>query len=244
MMNVGATLLTYVPYSEPELRLRNGYIRDGIIKDFMTDTAVRAYLDQIILEQGGSSSLYGLKWAVLGDSLTQGSTDKYHSYIAARTGCTILNYGIGGTKFIASSNSMSTRYTSMDDTADIITVWGGVNDSNTSNIGTMADRTNATFYGACHVLFLGLLEKYPAKRVGVITPLRTESASPKDVIVAAEIEVARYYNIPVLDMYYGGGIYPDSAVVSAAVIADKLHPDPAGHMKLSWKIQAFIEQLS
>jgi lysophospholipase L1-like esterase len=243
MLNLGATVLTYVPYVEPEFQLKTGFIRDGIIKDFMTDSTVRAYINQFILEQGGSSGLYGLKWACLGDSLTQG-TPKYHTYISERTGCTILNYGAGGRSISYREDvpgSMSEMYTTMDDTADIITVWGGTNDT-TIPIGVMSDRVNTTFFGACHVLFAGLIEKYPAKRIGVIIPLRRGETS-LTAIVAAEIEVARYYNLPVLDMYYEGGIYSPSATVQAAVIPDGLHPNAAGHLKMSWKIQNFIESL-
>jgi lysophospholipase L1-like esterase len=243
MLNLGATLLTYVPYNEPKLALKTGYRRDSVIEDLFTDSAVTAYVNAMVKTQ---SKLYGLKWAVLGDSITQGAEQKYHSYIAARTGCTILNYGAGGTSIkqrAGRSDSMSERYTTMDDSADIVTVFAGVNDSNTDAVGTMADRTIATLYGACHVLFGGLRDKYAGKRLGVISPIGMYTV-PKSTVVEVMREVARYYNIKFLDLFYEGGIYIDSATVRAAIFPDGLHPNAAGHLLLSWNIQNFIEQLS
>ena len=243
MCNRGATLLTYVPYVEPEMQLKTGYIRTGIIKDLMTDATVRTYINQMILEQGASSGLFGLKWAVLGDSQTQG-TPRYHTYIAQRTGCTILNYGIGGTSIevrAGRTDSMLERFPAMDDTADIVTVCGGPNGSN-GPLGVMSDRVNNTFYGALHLLYSGLIEKYPTKRVGVISFLRF-FGQDLSARLAAEIEVARYYNLPFLDLYNEGGLYLDSATVRTLLIPDGVHANDAGHLKISRRIQAFIEQI-
>ena len=40
----------------------------------------------------------------------------------------------------------------------------------------MADRTKATFYGGLHELYTSLIDKYPAARIVVLTPLHPDLA--------------------------------------------------------------------
>ena len=119
----------------------------------------------------------------LGDSITEGHGCSdvaycFASRIARDYGAVCRNYGIGGTR-IARQKSPSEnprhdldflgRYEAMDPDADIVAVFGGTNDFGHGDapIGTMADRTPDTFYGALHLLYTGLITRYPSARIVV-----------------------------------------------------------------------------
>ena len=136
-------------------------------------------------------NLKGLKIAFLGDSITEGvgtsSPEKiYHSVLKKEAElASALNYGVSGTRFARQinlagdedreldNNSFSIRFETMDDTADVVVVFGGTNDYGHGDapMGCFDDRTPYTFYGACHYLFSGLVKKYLGKPIVIMTPL-------------------------------------------------------------------------
>jgi lysophospholipase L1-like esterase len=189
------------------------------------------------------------KWNALGDSITVNvnfTTKFYHEYIRESLGIgTFRNYGVGGSSYAIRSgktDSFVERYPSMDNDADLITVFGGTNDQ-TVPTGTMADRTGATFYGACHVLYSGLIEKYPGKKIGIISPLPRVDDTKLATIVAVEKEVAAYYSIPFLNLYESSGINVKSTAIVNAFIPDGIHPNAGGHGIFAPKIIEFIKSL-
>ena len=203
-------------------------------------------------------------WIVMGDSITDSAntiaTKRYFDYIKDYLGfSTIRNYGISGscigTSPLVSNpspNPMALRYTSMDSATDLITVFGGVNDFGRGvQLGTMSDRTITTFFGACHVLFSGLIEKYPDKIIAVISPLQTNGffQSPnvfgltEDVYVNAMEQVSDYYALPFLNLFKSSGIFSLSSVHKKLYQPDGLHLNNAGHERISKKIAIFISSL-
>jgi lysophospholipase L1-like esterase len=196
-----------------------------------------------------ASPLNKLKWNALGDSITNGELGEtnYRTIIAKEEGMLVRNYGLHGcriTRDVANPSSldteMSTRYKRMDDDADIITVFGGINDINGKlPIGEMEDRENTTFYGALHFLLVGLQKKYIGKRIGFITPLNYGDAKSLPYINAIK-EVCGYYSIPVLDLYTNGLIVTHIKEVRNALCPDGLHPNTEGHKVLARKIKQFI----
>lgn len=98
----------------------------------------------------------------------------------------------------------------MENDADLVLVFGGTNDYGHGNapFGTMDDRTPATFCGACHLLFHGLVEKYPLSKIVIMTPMQREGGSQPSAFrpegrllldyVNAIIEIAGVYSLPVL----------------------------------------------
>lgn len=118
-------------------------------------------------------------WNVLGDSITAGymTTKTYHQYIQENLAIgAVNNYGIAGTEICTSGifpNSFVSRYMNMDTNADVITVFGGVNDyRHNTTLGTMDSRDYSTFYGALHTICKGLYDLYPNAKYGFFTPLR------------------------------------------------------------------------
>lgn len=213
------------------------------------------------IEQSGETStnqtskLSGLKWACLGDSITQVTypADSYHKIIADKTGIVNLNYGVNSTtigKRNGRTDSMLERYVDMDSTADIITVLGGTNDWGSATpvpLGTMGNGDEFTFYGACESLVVGLINKYPNKPIGLMTPIArgyTSSGGLKPYATAIK-EVGNKYCIPVLDLYNESGLSVDIPymVTNYFYAQDKLHPNTEGAKIISRQIRSFLERI-
>ncbi len=220
--------------------------------------------------------LEGLKINFLGDSITEGvgASDKtrtvYHAVLKNEAGLAeARNYGISATRFALQKgsdvrpkdgyvdvNSFCERFEKMDDDADAVVVFGGTNDfgHGDADLGTFDDRTADTFYGACHVLFSGLVKKYLGKPIVIMTPLhrcgeRNIPLKPKgqygilkeyvDIIR----EVAEYYSLPVLDLYAESGLQPEIPQIKEKYVPDGLHPNDNGNAVIAHKLKRFLEAL-
>lgn len=207
----------------------------------------------------------------LGDSITEGhGTSGPDAFFWSRIGkeydATVRGYGIGGTRLAKQHKSsvlprhdldFCSRVADMDPDADIVVVFGGTNDFGHGDapIGTPADRTNETFWGACHALFTALIEKYPAAVIAVMTPLhRHNEDNPRgdnkqeDVGTLQEYvhiirEVAELYSLPVLDLFACSGIQPKLLCQRTLYMPDGLHPNDAGHEIIARKLGNFLKSL-
>lgn len=207
--------------------------------------------------------LKGKKINFLGDSITEGvgASEYARCYLeqfAAATGAICRNYGISGTRIAKRrvpydipefDRYYASRVPEMDPDADIVVVFGGTNDYGHGDapLGEMSDRTVWTYYGALHVLFTALIEKYPAAQIVVLTPLhrddeekRTPALKP---FVDATRQVAEFYSLPVLDLWANYGIQPRIPVMKEMYVPDGLHPNDAGHAILANKLRAFLEHM-
>ena len=207
--------------------------------------------------------LKGKKINFLGDSITEGvgASEYAHCYVeqfAAATGAVCRNYGIGGTRIARRrvpydnpifDQDFPSRVPEMDPDADVVVVFGGTNDYGHGDapLGEMSDRTVWTYYGALHVLFTALIEKYPTAQIVILTPLHREDEEKRTPIlkpfVDATRQVAEYYSLPVLDLWANYGIQPRIPVMKNMYVPDGLHPNDAGHGILANKLRAFLEQL-
>ena len=204
---------------------------------------------------------------VLGDSITYGvgTSDPAHTchgVLAAATGIReVRNYGISGTRIARQippdiyccDAAFVDRYTGMAEEADLVLVFGGTNDYGHGNapFGTMADRTEETFCGACHRLFAGLIARYPSARIVVMTPMQREGGSvpcpntglPLLAYVDALREIAGQYSLPVLDLYREAGICVDDPAQRELYCPDGLHPNDAGAARIASRLEAFLRAL-
>ncbi|MBQ2956406.1 MAG: SGNH/GDSL hydrolase family protein [Clostridia bacterium] len=209
--------------------------------------------------------LRGKKINFLGDSITEGvgtacAEEIYLNRIKKTEQLAeARNYGISGTRLAVQNGpedwgpAYSVRYTEMDDDADIVVVFGGTNDFGHGNapIGEFSDRVNTTYYGACHVLMQGLIEKYPAALIVFMTPLHRLSEDepsmgnglPLKRYVEIIREVAEYYAIPVLDLYSVSGIQPRVGVIQQKYCPDGLHPNGEGHKLIAARLTGFLKSL-
>ena len=207
--------------------------------------------------------LKGKKINFLGDSITEGvgASEYARCYVeqfAAATGAVCRNYGISGTRIAKRrvpyeipefDRYYASRVPEMDPDADVVVVFGGTNDYGHGDapLGEMSDRTVWTYYGALHVLFTALIEKYPTAQIVILTPLHREDEEKRTPIlktfVDATRQVAEYYSLPVLDLWANYGIQPRIPVMKNMYVPDGLHPNDAGHAILANKLRAFLEQL-
>ena len=216
--------------------------------------------------------LNGKKILFLGDSITEGCgasdvSKCFVSLIAERDYAICKNYGIGGTRIARQSKSSAeprwdmdymSRVAEMDEEADIVVVFGGTNDfgHGDSELGTMESRSEYTFYGALHNLYISLIEKYPGTPIVVLTPLhrlnednvrgdgyKTNGLAPLKTYVDIIREVAEYYSLPVLDLYANSGLQPKVPVIQEKFMPDGLHPCDAGYDILANKITQFLKTL-
>ncbi len=204
--------------------------------------------------------LEGLKVNFLGDSITEGNgvsdvnTKTFHQLIKAKYNLKeARNYGVGGTRLAKQTKpsywahhdlDFLLRAKDMSDDADLVVVFGGTNDFGHGDapFGEFSDRTQDTFYGACHELYQFLINKYPRARIVVMTPLhrtcedqrigdgaKPEGSHPLIDYVNAIREVAEYYSLPVIDLYAKSGLQPNVDIIKELYVPDGLHPNDAGH---------------
>lgn len=201
----------------------------------------------------------------LGDSITEGycATAPESSFVEVMKEKYQLaearNYGIGGTR-IARQHTPSaeakydqdfgSRTSQMDPDADVVVVFGGTNDHGHGDapLGTAADRTEDTFWGACHVLYAKLLEQFPDAKIVILTPLhRASENDPKEssgTILNDYVKIIRntagQYGLPVLDLYETSAI---NLSTLDTLTTDGLHPNDEGHRILAQEIGAFLMAL-
>jgi len=202
----------------------------------------------------------------LGDSITQGvgvsGEDKiYHALLKEELALKeARNYGVSGTRIARQDGGnekhmedFCRRAEKMED-ADAVVVFGGTNDfgHGTAPMGEFTDRDNYTYYGALHSLMQYLIKKYCGKPVVFMTPLHRqfeEGESPDGTkrtlydYVCAMKEVARYYAIPVLDLYSTSMIQPQEDFIREAFCPDGLHPNDAGHRLIANRLKGFLQTL-
>lgn len=209
---------------------------------------------------------------VLGDSITEGvgascQANRFTDVLWREYGLkAVNNYGISGSR-IARQHAMtqerherwfSTRIAEMDPNADAVVVFGGTNDYGHGDapLGAFEDRDDGSFYGACHVLMKGLMEKYVGKPILILTPLhRLVEDNPHNERKAVGtihplseyrrvlMEVAQYYALPVLDLYATSGIQPQNEVCRQRLCPDGLHPSDEGHAIIARRIGEMLKTL-
>ena len=221
--------------------------------------------------------LKGKRIAFLGDSITEGSgvsdiaNCRYDNRIAKKYGLEdTFNYGIGGTRFAHQScPSEKPRYDlcfcgrayDIDRTADIIVVYGGVNDyiHGDAYFGTMEDKTPETFCGATYFLMSLLKNGYADKTVVFMTPahcnfkgVSDKDPSPRPIkrdarplveYVEAVKARGKEMGIPVLDLFENLGIDPNNEEQRAALTVDGLHFNDEGHAYIAKALGDFLESL-
>ena len=214
-------------------------------------------------------NLKGLTINFLGDSITEGvgvsdSNKRYFELIKEKYDLKQVNgFGVAGTCYVRNITPNATesfnwyfasRIDQMPD-ADCVVVFGGTNDYGHGDapIGVFSDRTPDTFYGACHDLYIRLIEKYPGKPIVIMTPLHrigedvvrnkygTEATLKTYVTIIRE--VAEYYSLPVCDLFKISRIQPSVPIILEKFIPDGLHPNDAGHKLIAERLGNFLASL-
>lgn len=214
----------------------------------------------------------GKKIAFLGDSITEGvgpsnPENVYWKILSRNTGADCYGFGVSGSRIAAqrvpgpypeSERNFVTRAEEMIPDADVVVVFGGVNDfaHGDAPFGTHADRTDETFCGAVHVLMEKLINRYPQACIVFMTPMHyscedevtytcygARRCGNLQMYVDAIIEAAAFYGIPVLDLYRISGIQPRVDVLRELYMPDGCHPNDAGNARIAQRLQGFLAAL-
>ena len=214
----------------------------------------------------------------LGDSITEGVgvTDarnfRYDNYLAKLLGFSANNYGASGTRLAHQTRpsglpkydlSFCGRAYYMDPTADMVVVYGGVNDyiHGDAPFGESGDTTNTTFCGGVYFLMNFLRETYGDKPIVFLTPARsfylraiddtlpstheTKYVAGKPLVAYVDviIETAKQFGIKVLDLYRDLGIDPHIPEHFDTYTIDGLHFNDQGHVRIAEKLNEIIKAM-
>lgn len=223
--------------------------------------------------------LKGKKIAFLGDSITEGSgvqdcaNNRYDNVLKRECQLAeVYNYGVGGTRLAHQRKpSEKPRYDlcfcgrayDITKEADIIVVFGGVNDyiHGDAPFGQFGDSTPETFCGGVYFLMTLLKKEYPGKTIVFMNPARMcygdlngENPSTRPVKLpdakplTSYIEIiqktAARFDIPVLDLYKKLPIDPRIPEHKEKYTSDGLHFTDAGHLLIAKCLREFLEVLS
>ena len=249
LLNISLTEYEYSPYTVPFANKQQYEESKLLDEDLIIHTVSNIF-------PHGKSKWTGKKWYVFGDSNSQNSNVKtYHEFIEEIIGCEVTNRAIGGTGYISRGSGdnppVYERVISTDSDADLITVMSGGNDYSASYpLGELGDTTLDTFYGALDLTFNALIDKYPLKTIAVFTQMRRrnegrrkpEGATVEEQVYAT-LEMCKKYNLPVLNLYHEGGMYPWNDDYRDEMIPDGVHLSTEGQQALAQKVMSFIESL-
>ena len=195
----------------------------------------------------------GKKWVAFGDSLTDATinaTKKYYKYIEEKSGITVTVLGVGGTGYYKTADNGTAYYQRMANCptdADIITIFGSVNDwlaltQGTIQVGTASDTLeNGTYAGYINKCIDVAIEKAPYAQIALVTPMDYHGL-PYDTLetIASTIKtVAVSRKIKYLDLYHESGFRVNDATYAAQYTTDYSptaetygHPSNLAHEKL------------
>lgn len=215
----------------------------------------------------------------LGDSITFGvgvsdiPNNRYDNIICREYKLAAAkNYGEGGTRIAHQRRPSSNprfdlcfcgRAYKMSTSADIVVVFGGVNDylHGDAYIGSPEDTTPETFCGAVNFLMNMLKERYPGKPIVFMTPTRScfngnsdeeitkypcekmSDAKPLVHYVDIIVEAGKRNNVPVLDLYRNLPINPNIPEDKEKYTKDGLHLNDEGHKLVAKMLGEFLTSL-
>jgi lysophospholipase L1-like esterase len=214
----------------------------------------------------------------LGDSITEGAgvskikKNRYDNRLKEMYELkAVNNYGIGGTRLAHQSvPSGKPRYDlcfcgrayNMDKNADIILVYGGVNDylHGDAPFGEMSDKTPKTFCGAVYFLMNLLKNEYKGKTIAFLTPahcylngnsdknpsndpIKKADAKPIEDYVNVITARGAEFGIPVLNMLENLGLDPNRESDRINYTVDGLHFNDEGHLYIAKAVGKFLESL-
>lgn len=205
-----------------------------------------------VLNDESLNRLVHKKISVIGDSFVSGTnenqlSDMWWYKIADRNDMTAQNLGVGGESLRVMVQN--TRYINIENNADYIVVFTGHNDVSYdhTDLGTIEDIGNTTFYGCLKTLCAWLLNNRPYARILFVTPTHRSSDAVLPY-VNAMLEVCRKYTIPCWDSYgklgiligehsdvNQRGVYETTNVIS--------HLNSLGQTYLSYKLEEQLKLL-
>ena len=214
----------------------------------------------------------------LGDSITEGAgvgdiaNCRYDNVIHKKYELAAHNnYGVGGSRLAYQSVPSEKpahdlyflgRAHKMDKNADIVVVYGGVNDyiHGDAYFGTMEDTAPTTFCGAVYALMQFLTTEYAEKTIVFMTPahmcykgvsdsvvsprpMKKPDAKPLQAYVDVIKARGKEFGIPVLDLFENLGIDANNDIERETYTVDGLHFNNEGQAFLAKALGDFLTAL-
>lgn len=234
---VGSALITA---NQGAIKISNGG-KDAVIRGVADPVNANDAANKRYVDEKNSKNWSGLKWYVLGDSLTDPAggvhTSKfYYEYIAEKTGIQVIVDGLGGTGYhagVSTSKRFADRVTSIPADVDIVTIFGSGNDVK-----------NATFdeYKAGMAAAMGyFFNNRPGLPVIIVPPspwatYGKRSEEWKTYCDTIELMALNYSLRYLGEMWTAPPFDPNSPADRAAFFTkcpDGVHPDENGHRLLA-----------
>ena len=194
----------------------------------------------------------GKKWVAFGDSLTDETINadkKYYRYIEEKTGITVVVMGKGSTGYYKGYDSgmaYGQRMANVTADADVITIFGSINDWHTKSanveMGNASDTVEAgTLAGYINECIDVAIEKAPYAQIALVTPMDYHGLADNILEGIANIikAVAAYRKIKCLDLYHESGFRVDNPTFAAVYTTDYSetaesygHPSNLAHEQL------------
>lgn len=205
-----------------------------------------------------------LKWACLGDSLTEENTrtDKhYFDYVHEKTGIQVVNMGADGSGY-AAGTSFYSRAASVPADCDVVTIFGSGNDGTAGlALGDAADTFNdGTLCGYINGTIDAIYEGNPDVKLGIVSPSPWYGQIPEDTTCFmykysnALKAICERRGIPFLDLFRLSGFRTTNAdgtlnatthttFFSKDPDETSCHPNEVGHKHLSSHFYRFLDSL-
>ena len=215
---------------------------------------------KIGLKQRTYTDYTAMKWAVLGDSLTEQNdrtSCSYYDYINAKLGMWYYkNFGYSGTSYANNTpwKNIIANISEDDNNFEVITLFGSGNDlSSGLPLGIYTDTGTSTIAGYVNDAITALFNKNPTCAIGIITPTpwtyycNGNLSGQMETYSNLLISIAKYRGIPVLDLYHESNLRPwisDFRRVYYTHDTDGVHPSELGHVKfIAPHVMEFVKSL-
>ena len=199
-----------------------------------------------------------MKWACLGDSLTEmneKTSKHYYDYVSENTGINVINLGVGGSGYMRKHESNDAFYQRVDTIpldCDVITIFGSGNDVGANPLGTIDDTGTDTICGCINTTIDNILNRFlNAKKLpylGIVTPTPWKDYDDNFKAYCNKIvEICEKRSIPCLNLFTCSNLHPNNAEFRSIAYAKDngggVHPSEEGHKVIAPRFESFLESL-
>ncbi|GEP21102.1 hypothetical protein FC71_GL001057 [Latilactobacillus sakei subsp. carnosus DSM 15831] len=228
-----------------------------LVKVVVKRAEVPEDVEDVVTKRILDSGLYNRAYVAVGDSITAGLDPdneyepaigyRYTDIIGRQTGMNAINHGKGGATIRNNGeNSIFYRITHVPE-ARCISIMGGTNDFGTATpLGEYEDNDVGHHFKPAFDQIIQYLIQNRDSQIIIITPINRRDGEKNAIglsledYVAVELEVAKKYGIPVLDLYHEFQYHNRYSERYDKWMPDGLHPSKGGYVKMAQQIQNFI----
>lgn len=198
----------------------------------------------------------GLKWSIIGDSLSESYTPTgihYFELISAATGISWTNLAKSGNGYARGTSNFRQQALNVPADSDVVTFFGSGNDASSGlPLGTATDTGTTTVAGCINTAIDNLYTIIPAPALGIITPTPWKNNMPynngwMESYANLLVAICKRRSIPCLDLYHCSNLDTNSTDVQAIAYSrdngNATHLNEFGHKMIAPRIQAFMETL-